>query len=138
MRVVVVVGLLACLGAGANIAFADDPPAAPRAAATPAAPAPATPATPAAAAQPAAAANAAEAAAGADDSNSKERHFLAEGYHLEMHHGQKMYCRKEEVLGTRLGAKSYCSTLEQLDSTERDAKRAMDHSTWQQNNPTGR
>jgi hypothetical protein len=55
-----------------------------------------------------------------------------------MHHGEKMFCRKEQELGSRLGAKNYCSTAQQLSATEAEARRAMDQATWQKSNPTGR
>ena len=138
----IAVGLLACLGACiANLAFADDPPAAPAGAPAPAAvSATATPATPAsavAATQPASPAKPTPAVVVTADLDSKEKHFLAEGYKVEMHHGQKLYCRREEVLGSRLGAQKNCSTVEQLEQTEQDAHRALDRATFQQNNPAG-
>lgn len=132
------VALLACTGA-MNLALADDPPAAPAnppaAGAANTAPAPAAAATsaPASAAQPAAAAK--PAAPAAEQVDAQEKHFLAEGYTLEMHHGNKMFCRREEQMGTRLGAQKVCATGEQLTATERDAKRAMEHSMMPQNNP---
>lgn len=133
----VVFGLLAC--AAMNLALADDPPA--PAASTPASTA-ATPTPPAAAApsaaQPPDAAASAAAAAKAAQADAQEKHFVSEGYSVEMHHGEKMFCRREEELGSRLGAKKYCSTGEQLAETERQAQRAMDPSTWQKSNPSGR
>lgn len=134
------VALLACTGA-VNLALADDPPAAPAnppaagAANVPAAAAPAS--TTAATTAPASAAQPAKAAApAAEQVDVQEKHFLAEGYTLEMHHGNKMFCRREEQMGTRLGAQKVCATSEQLTATERDAKRAMEHSMMPQNNPT--
>ena len=87
------------------------------------------------AAQPAADAQAAAAAAQAD---AQEKHFVSEGYSVEMHHGNKMFCRREDQLGSRLGAKKYCSTGEQLAETERQAQRSMDPATWQKSNPSGK
>ncbi|HXY95496.1 MAG TPA: hypothetical protein VEH00_00885 [Steroidobacteraceae bacterium] len=94
-------------------------------------------ATPAASATEANAAAKSEAAAQVAE-DAQEKHFLSEGYRLEMHHGEKMFCRREDTLGSRLGSKNYCSTAEQLTATERAAQRAMDRSTWQQNNPSGK
>jgi hypothetical protein len=133
------VALLACAAAG-NLARAADPPAGPAiptAAAGVSTPATAATATAAAsAAQPAAAAK--PAAPAAEQVDPKEKHFLAEGYALEMHHGNKLFCRREEQMGTRLGAHKVCSTAEQLTATERDAQRAMERPMMPQNNPTGR
>lgn len=131
------VGLLACAGA-MNLALAEDPPAAP---ANPAATsAPASSATTSATATAASAQPAADAkaTAAAEQADALEKHFLSEGYSLEMHHGEKMYCRREQELGSRLGAKKYCSTGEQLAETERQAQRAMDAATWQKSNPSGK
>lgn len=132
------VGLLACAGA-MNLALAEDPPAAPANPAATSAPASSATtsatATAASAAQPAADA---KAAAAAEQADALEKHFLSEGYSLEMHHGEKMYCRREQELGSRLGAKKYCSTGEQLAETERQAQRAMDAATWQKSNPSGK
>ena len=138
------IALLACTGA-MNLALADDPPAAPaNPPAAGAASIPATAATASAAAATPAAASAAQPAAGAKPAapaaeqqvDVQEKHFLAEGYTLEMHHGNKMFCRREEQMGTRLGAQKVCATSEQLTATERDAKRAMERPMMPQNNPT--
>jgi hypothetical protein len=134
-----VFGLLAC--AAMNIALADDPPALPASAPAATAPAPASAAQPAAAAAPSAAQPAADpqaAAAAAAQADAQEKHFVSEGYSVEMHHGNKMFCRREDQLGSRLGAKKYCSTGEQLAETERQAQRSMDPATWQKSNPSGR
>ena len=157
-----VFGLLAC--AAMNIALADDPPAPPASAPAATAPAPASTAQPAAAAPsaaqpaadapaataptqpsaaqptPAAAPSAAQPAADAQtaQADAQEKHFVSEGYSVEMHHGNKMFCRREDQLGSRLGAKKYCSTGEQLAETERQAQRSMDPATWQKSNPSGK
>jgi hypothetical protein len=128
-----VFGLLAC--AAMNIALADDPPAPPASAPAATAQAPASTAQPMAAA-PSAAQPAADAQTAAAD--AQEKHFLSEGYSVEMHHGNKMFCRREDQLGSRLGAKKYCSTGEQLAETERQAQRSMDPATWQKSNPSGK
>jgi hypothetical protein len=128
-----VFGLLAC--AAMNIALADDPPAPPANAPAATAQAPASTAQPTAAA-PSAAQPAADAAAAQAD--AQEKHFVSEGYSVEMHHGNKMFCRREDQLGSRLGAKKYCSTGEQLAETERQAQRSMDPATWQKSNPSGK
>jgi hypothetical protein len=109
----------------------------------------AAPATPAST-TPAPAAHAASAAAPAQDNkpavivqgtpefDTVEKHFLAEGYKLEMRSGEKVFCRREEQLGSRLGGQKVCSTALQLMVTERQAQASVDKSMMQQNNPAGR
>lgn len=145
-----VLALLACVaGGGLSVALAD-PPAAPASTSEAATPAtPATPGNPAAA--PAAATSAggvAPAAPAAQPASSvtitaeqavMEKHFLAEGYKVEMRNGQKYYCRREETLGTRLGSQKFCSTEEQLKATEAQAKDLVGTSQRQQaSGPSGR
>jgi hypothetical protein len=150
-----VLALLACVaGGGLSVALAD-PPAAP--ASTSEAATPATPATPG---NPAAAPVAATSAGGVTTTGATpagpaaqpassvtitaeqaamEKHFLAEGYKVEMRNGQKYYCRREETLGTRLGSQKFCSTEEQLKATEAQAKDLVGTSQRQQaSGPSGR
>lgn len=156
-----VVGALACMAVGGiSLALADpsttasppSPPSAPSALSAPAAAAPtpqAAPATPAST-TPAPAAHAASAAAPAQDNkpavivqgtpefDTVQKHFLAEGYKLEMRNGEKVFCRREEQLGSRLGGQKVCSTALQLMVTERQAQASVDKSMMQQNNPSGK
>ena len=111
-------GVLVCLGVGglaAAVADEANSPAAP--AATPAEPAapPTAPATPPAAATPV-----------ATNAEQSDRHLLSEGYHAEMHDGQKIYCRKEEVLGSRLEGKRTCGTSAELMLREEQSNAATD------------
>jgi hypothetical protein len=112
----IVVGVMACLGAGALTSALADPPTdtqGDKPAATAAAPA-ASPA-PASASQAASSdAAAARAAAAKAQLDRDTRHFLAEGYKPEMHRGEQIYCRKENVLGSRVTAMKDCGTIEQL------------------------
>lgn len=136
-----VLGVMACVVVGGlSVALADPPaPAASTpAAATQAAPAPssnAPAATPAA--TPAAASPTAAVTVTAQE-DMMEKHFLSEGYKIEMHHGEKYFCRREEDLGSRLGGQKYCSSVEQLKATEKEAQASVDKSMMQQNNPSGR
>lgn len=111
-----VVGLLIC-AALVNLAFADDRSAA-AGKSTPAATA-AAPSTAQAAQAPSAATAPAKQAAAASDAKAAQlerdtRHFLAEGYKPETHHGEQIYCRKENVLGSRVTSMRDCGTIEQL------------------------
>src|SRR6185369_9947812 len=111
-------GVLVCLGISALCAACADKPtkASSAAAAPPPVSAPAPAAAPAAA--PAPAAPAAAKLADADE----DRHFRAQGYTLKMHEGEKLWCRHEEVLGSRVGGKLVCSTPEQIRVTEQQSK----------------
>jgi hypothetical protein len=151
-----VIGALVCLGAGGmSAALADPvtPPAAPAATSAPAsstepkqaAPAPAAPAADAKAATPAADAKSATPAAdtkstvlvqGKAEEDALEKHFLSEGYKIEMHNGEKLFCRREDQLGSRLGGYKNCGTAQQLNFTEEAAKAAVQRGQSQQNNPS--
>jgi hypothetical protein len=147
-----VVGVWLCLGAGGiSVALADPvtPPTTPAATAAPApstepkeaALAPAAPAAEAKATTPAADAKSATPAAdakqtvlvqGKAEEDALEKRFLAEGYKMEMHNGEKVFCRREEQLGSRLGDHKICGTAEQLNFTEQEAKAAVQRGQMQQ------
>ena len=133
-------GVLACIGVGAiSITLADpsaDAPAAATPSSAPAASAPATPAAPAAAATPAPATPAAAAAPASSSDEQLEKHFLSEGYKVQMRGGQKQYCRKEAQLGSRLGGEMNCSSLQQLKATEDQTQSALQHQQHSYTKPT--
>jgi hypothetical protein len=39
-----------------------------------------------------------------------------------MRNGQKVFCRREQVLGSRLGEAKHCATIEQLKVSERESR----------------
>ena len=115
-------GVMACVGIGAvSIALADpaDAPksSAPAAVTEARTSVPASPSTAAAPATPAAPAVTVTAAT-PDAQEQLERHFLSEGYKSEMHGSQKVFCRREDTIGTRLGASKNCGTVDQLKQQE--------------------
>jgi hypothetical protein len=132
-----VVCVLAVVGAGGMALALADPPANP-APATPAATAPAASAPAASATAPAAQTATPTVDIEAQREQQQEKHFLSEGYKIEMHNGQKMFCRREETLGTRLGSQKYCSSGDQLEANEREAKAAYQRGQTQQVNPSGK
>lgn len=132
------VSLLTCVAVSVLTPALADPPAS----ATPAAPATATPAPAAASATPSAS-QAAAVKPSVDVEAAKmdqaEKHFLAEGYKIEMHNGEKYFCRREEQLGSRLGGEKHCSTAQQLLYTEEDSQRqASDAVRQQATGPSGK
>jgi hypothetical protein len=67
-----------------------------------------------------------------------ERHFQSEGYKEEMRNGEKVFCRREDEMGSRLGSRKVCSTAQQLQATEREAQSAYQRGQTHQNNPSGK
>jgi hypothetical protein len=145
-----VIGILACMGSGA-IALADPPPP------TPTQPAPSgvtTAPSPAAVATPAPAAGTTPAPAGATTPptasatgasheataaiDPREKLLRAKGYRLETRNGEKMYCRNEEVLGSRLGGRKVCGTVQELENREHLSQEMIGNVQRQQLNPTGK
>ena len=59
------------------------------------------------------------------------------GYRLEMRHGEKFYCRNEEVLGSRVGGRKVCGTVADLQDRERLSRDMAESAQRQQLNPTG-
>lgn len=132
----IAVGLLAALSAGTLSSALADPPSqsAPAPTTQQAAPAASTVPTPAAATD-----AVAKAAAEKAEIDTDTRHFLAEGYKPEMHHGEQVYCKKEEALGSRLAMVKNCGTIEQLKLAEQRAKAGVfDAQRQQSSGPSGR
>ena len=129
-----VIGILACVGAGA-IALADTPPPTPT---QPAASSVTTAPSPAAGTTPptASATGASHKATAAID--PREKLLRLKGYHLEMRNGEKMYCRSEEVLGSRLAGRKVCGTVEELENREHLSQEMVGNAQRQQLNPTGK
>ena len=123
--------MLALMGAcGVSAAVADSPPspaAAPAAAdatsaVAPAASQPATaPATQNAAAAATASAKPTDSAAHAAEA-AQEKALLNAGYRPEMQHGQKVWCRREEVLGSRTEGRRVCGTADQIEGVARQTQ----------------
>jgi hypothetical protein len=116
---------LLCLGAAALTPCLADPPASTTTASQPATPAanataPASTSTPAAApaSEPAAAKTASTdstAAKPTPSDDAEEKELLNAGYTPEMHNGTKLWCKREQEIGSRLGSRQKtCGTAEQL------------------------
>ena len=107
--------VLACLGIGSTSGALADPPSSPPEQSAVAEPAAATPtsATEAATAKaPVTAPQTAPAAKPAVD--PEEQRLMAQGYRPRMRHGQKVFCRTEAELGSRLGGQEVCATVAEL------------------------
>ena len=100
--------VLACLGVGAASGALGDPPASQPATAPPATAPPAT--TPSSATQTPAPAKPAV--------DPEEKRLIAQGYRAKMRHGEKVFCRTEPELGSRLGGKEICGTVADLKAQQ--------------------
>ncbi|HLJ37218.1 MAG TPA: hypothetical protein VKT54_02285 [Steroidobacteraceae bacterium] len=60
--------------------------------------------------------------------NADVEHFLAEGYKPETRGGKQVYCRKQTEIGTRIGGKTVCGTIEELRVREQRAQNDMQQS----------
>jgi hypothetical protein len=138
----IAVGLLACIGAGALTSALADPPsvAAPAGATTAPASADSAPVAASAKATPAAAPNAATAsnASAPPELGQEEKQLIAQGYRLEIHGNQKLFCRRETALGSHLPGPKVCASAERLKAAEAEAKEATSHvQTWAPGGTTG-
>lgn len=132
------IAVLALLGS--CVALADPPPSSTAPAATAAsAPAAATPAAPAQtpAASPAAS-PAAVAAAKAADEDLEAKRLIADGYKPEMHNGTKVWCRREEELGSRVSRQKHCGTAEELKMTVHDNQEMVERIQRTSISPSGK
>lgn len=132
------VAALAAVGAGAMSLALADPSATTSAteAAPVTAPSPSAPATAASPATPVTPSSAAKAAT--PEVDPLEKHLLAEGYHPEMQNGQKVYCRKETTLGSRLGGQKSCGTADQIKLREDQTKESVTKAQHAAVNPNGK
>jgi hypothetical protein len=68
-----------------------------------------------------------------------DKHFLSEGYRMQMRNGQKVFCRREDQLGSRLGGAVMCNTAEELKQIETQAHATVERAQNQQaSGPSGR
>jgi hypothetical protein len=125
--------ILATLAATGLTPCLADPPASPAAAASQPAPAatpapasttsqPATPAAPTAASS-SAASTAKAATANEQQEAADEKQLLVQGYTPEMRNGAKMWCKREQEIGSRLGSHvKTCGTATELALRQREAQ----------------
>ena len=95
----------------------------------------ATPVAPAAAAS-ATTTTASVAASAKTALDADEKRLIAEGYKPEMRGGTKVYCKRAQVLGSRLGSPERCGTAEELKATTQMSREVTDRSQRVGTNPT--
>jgi hypothetical protein len=120
------VPVLACVTAGAiSLALAD----------------PSTPAQQQPAAAPSSSAPAAAPATAAATPPAKpavdpdEKRLIAMGYRPEMRNGERVFCRREEVLGSRLSVKKLCGTPKDLQAAQTAYREELEGQQHVQINP---
>jgi RNase H-fold protein (predicted Holliday junction resolvase) len=117
--------VLACLGVGAVSGALGDPPASPPATA----PATATSATATATATaPVTAPQTAATASTKPTLSPDEKALLAMGYKMRMRNGEKVFCRRVEILGSRLEGKLTCGTVQDLKASAEQARESVEES----------
>jgi hypothetical protein len=94
-------------------------------------------ATPAAAVPSPAASQAAAPKTAAPALSSDEQRLLSQGYKPQMRNGEKIYCRREAELGSRIPAAQHCGTVAQLTTATQDGKDFTQQAQRTQINPTG-
>jgi hypothetical protein len=126
--------LLACLGVGAVSGALADPPSSPQeqiAAAEPAT-ATTTPATEAATAKAPVAAPQTATASTTAAVDPEEKRLRAMGYKMQMRNGEKVFCRREPVIGSRLEGKLICGTVQDLKASADQARQNVEHAQHQE------
>jgi hypothetical protein len=121
--------VLACLGIGAASGALADPPSGPPVQSPAAQPAAATTTSATEAAAEKAPVTAPQSAATASTTaavDPEEKRLLAKGYRLQMRSGQKVFCRREQVIGSRLEGKLICGTAQDLAAGEEQARESVD------------
>ena len=70
------------------------------------------------------------------DLTEDERRLLSQGYRMEMHGGERTFCRREVVLGSHF-EKKVCGTAEQLATSRQTSRDATELSQRHGTNPQG-
>ena len=48
----------------------------------------------------------------------EEKRLIAQGYRPEMRNGEKVFCRRDEELGSRLSGVKHCGTVAELKTAQ--------------------
>jgi len=124
--------LAGVVGAGAvSLALADPSTTAPDTTTAPAAAtaSAATATTPGAQASPAPSATSAATAPAKPAIDPEEKRLIAMGYKPEMRNGAKVFCRREQTLGSRLAEAKHCASAEQLKISQEETQDVIERSS---------
>jgi len=69
--------------------------------------------------------------------SAQEQRLLNQGYKPQMRDGEKIYCRREKQLGSRISTVQHCGTVAQLTTTTQDGKDYLEKTQRSQLNPMG-
>ena len=130
---------------GASVAHADPPaaqdaapPAAAPATSATSAPAASTPAAATSTAAASATAAAATAAPAEEADAALEKRLTNSGYKPRMRNGTKVWCKRQDELGSRLGAQEVCATPDEWRRTFRANQEVVEHIQKMDGHTTGR
>lgn len=54
--------------------------------------------------------------------------MISMGYKPQMHHGEKVYCKREAVMGSRTQMTENCKTLEELKAQTQNSRQFTENS----------
>lgn len=56
----------------------------------------------------------------------EEKRLIAQGYKAQMRNGEKVFCRREEQLGTRLSGRLICGTIADLKAAQEQTREEVE------------
>jgi len=75
--------------------------------------------------------------AAAPELSTAEQRLINLGYKPQMRNGEKIYCRREAALGSRISASAHCGTVAELSTTTQEGKDYLEKTQRSQLNPVG-
>ena len=76
-------------------------------------------------------------AASSSDVDPREKQLLHMGFKPSMQHGQKVFCKREQQLGSRVSGTMVCGTVDQLENQFRLSREAVEQTQRSAINPQG-
>jgi hypothetical protein len=73
----------------------------------------------------------------ASELSTAEQRLINLGYKPQMRNGEKIYCRREAALGSRISASQHCGTVAELSTTTQEGKDYLEKTQRSQLNPVG-
>jgi hypothetical protein len=89
------------------------------------------------ASSPAASPTAAAPSVAAAELTAAEQRLMSLGYKPQTRNGEKIYCRREAQLGSRISASQHCGTVAELATTTQEGKDYLEKTQRSQLNPVG-
>ena len=71
------------------------------------------------------------------DIDPREKVLLHMGFRPRMHDGQKLFCKREQELGSRVEGTTHCGTVDQLSTEFRLSREAVEQTQRYGTNPRG-